>query len=304
MVLSLSNLRGFVAVVEQGSFRKAAEELGRSQPALSTQISNLEEYLGLSLLARTTRKVRLTDEGERFYHRVRRVLSELESVTAELKDEAALQRGRVIVGCVPTIASYVFPQIIKTYSEKFPGIAVRLVDEVAETIERRVLSAEVDFGIGPAPQRSNSLSFQPLVTDSFVVIFPSTSKFAGRFEVPLDEILEEATIIMRPGTNVRTIIDNCLAKQGKSINPRYEVLHHYTMGGMVEAGLGVTILPSMALSMMSNPLLKTAKIVQPEIKRTIGIIQRKGEVLSPAAEALLTIMIQKLPNSLDAQLCA
>ena len=105
MYPSLTKIRSFIAVAEHASFRRASEDMLLSQPALSTHIRDLEAELGVTLLSRTTRSVRLTSAGEHFLIRVKRVVSELQSAVLELKDQATLRRGRVTIACLPTIAS-------------------------------------------------------------------------------------------------------------------------------------------------------------------------------------------------------
>lgn len=104
MYPNINKMRSFIAVAEHGSFRKAAETLNMSQPALSAHVRDLEDGIGVSLLSRTTRSVRLTREGEHFLVRSKRALYEIQSAVRELQDEAALRRGRITVACVPTIA--------------------------------------------------------------------------------------------------------------------------------------------------------------------------------------------------------
>jgi LysR family transcriptional regulator, carnitine catabolism transcriptional activator len=288
----LSKLRTFAAVAAQGSFRKASEELHLSQPALSAHIRDLENTLGIPLFHRTTRSVRLTTEGERFLVRARRALDEIESGVIEMRDEATLHRGRVAVACIPTIACHVLPRVVASFSKTYPGIEIRITDEYAQMLVRRVADREADLGIGPFLDRTEDLDFRSFTRDRFVAVFPQQHPLADKPTVRLKELTRYPLLTLASGTNVRARLEQAFAAQNLSFRPAFEVFNHYTLGGMVEAGLGVTILPSMALSMLSNPLLKTALITKPQITRDLAIIQRRDQAAAPAVKAFLAVLSQ------------
>jgi LysR family transcriptional regulator, carnitine catabolism transcriptional activator len=285
--LSLIKIRGFIAVAEHRSFRRASDDLRLSQPALSTHVRDLEAQLGVPLLSRTTRSVRLTSAGEHFLICAKRALSELESVVLDLKDQAALRRGRVTIACLPTIASSSLPAVLAAFARQHPGVNVGVIDEVADVLYQRVANRQADLGIGPAPPRKQDLEFTPMVDDHFRAVFPSDHAFAGRNTVKLAELTGHPFLTLAPHTNVRSILERAFADSGFVLDPVYEFCHHYTLGGMVEAGLGITALPSMSLSILGHPRLMSARIVEPEVIRVIGVLQRQGDTLSPAAAAFL-----------------
>lgn len=287
MYPSLAKIRSFIAVAEHASFRRASEDLHLSQPTLSTHVRDLEIGLGVSLLSRTTRNVRMTAAGEQFLIRAKRAISELQSVMLDLKDDVALRRGRVTVACLPTIASSSLPAVLALFARQHPGVNVEVLDEVADTLYQRVVNRQADLGIGPAPPRKQDLEFTPIVDDHFRAVFPSDHPFAGRKTVKLAELASGPFLTLAPHTNVRTILERAFADSGFVLDPVHEFCHHYTLGGMVEAGLGVTALPSMSLSILGHPRLMSAPIVEPNIIRVIGVLRRRGDELSPAAAAFL-----------------
>lgn len=280
---SIIKIRSFVAVAENASFRKASEMLNLSQPAISAHIRNLEALLGVPLLSRTTRSVRVTREGEHFLNRAKRALSELESVSLELREEAALRRGRVTVTCIPTVAFSILPTVLAVFSQRYVGIKVRVLDEISTAGAKRVLSLEADFGIGPRPPENLDLSFDTLVRDNFIAVFPNNHELASRRTVRIKDLAKYPLLMLAPHTNVREVLDDAFAAAGQALEPLYEPCHPYTIGAMVEAGLGVTALPSMSLSLLGHPRLKSARIVDPQIHREIGILQRRDSTFSPAA---------------------
>jgi LysR family carnitine catabolism transcriptional activator len=286
-MISLSKIRGFVAVAELGSFRLASEEIGRSQPALSTQISDLEDSLGAKLFARTTRKTVLTPEGERFLIGAKRAIVELDSIVMELKDEAALNRGRVALGCVPTLAAHVLPPIIAGFTQSYPAIEVEIYDDVAAVLYDKVGTGELDFAICPEPVKRGDLKFEKKFTDQFVVVFPTTHRFAGKTEVTLSQVLKEDNLTLVKGTNVRTVLDAEIERAGQIFEPRYEVINHYSLGGMVEGGLGVAMLPRNAFPMLRESRLAYALVSRPSIGRAIGILTSSWRPSTPATSAFL-----------------
>jgi DNA-binding transcriptional LysR family regulator len=287
MYPSLTKIRSFIAVAEHASFRRAAEDMLLSQPALSTHVRDLEAELGVALLSRTTRSVRLTSAGEHFLIRAKRVVSELQSVMLELKDQAALRRGRVTIACLPTIASSSLPAVLAAFARRHPGVHVEVLDEVADVLYQRVLSGQADVGIGPEQPRKKDLKFTAMVDDHFRAVFRSDHAFAGRKTVKLAELVKHPFLTLASHTNVRSILDRAFQDAGFELDPKYVFCHHYTLGGMVEAGLGITALPSMSLSILGHPRLMSARVVEPQVTRVIGVLRRPNDTLSPAATAFL-----------------
>ncbi len=286
---NLSKIRTFVCVAEQTSFRKAAESLHLSQPALSAHVRDLEAMVGVPLFHRTTRSVQLTKEGVNFLARAKRALYELESGIAELHDQASLQRGRVIVGSVPTIASHVLPDVIATFTSRYPGINLRILDVSARNQEALVLNREVDVAIGPPPERAEDVAFEPILRDPFVCVCARGHALASRRRIRLGDLTAYPLLMLTTG-NVRSVLEKAFAEQGLTLRPAYEFVHHYTLGGMVAAGIGITALPTIAISLLNNSLLKTLKIVDPEVSREIGILRRRDQLPTPAVQAFLAAL--------------
>jgi|SRR5580700_7726339 LysR family carnitine catabolism transcriptional activator len=177
---SIGQLRAFAAVAEHGSFRKAANQLDLSQPALSNQIRDLEQTVRISLFHRTTRSVQLTEDGEQFLVRVRRALDDLDSGLLEIRDQAAIKGGRVIVACLPPVACSVLPKVIASFIKEHPGIEIGVLDEYEVPLVQRVLSREADFGLGSEPFRNEDLLFTKILEDSFIAVAPADHAIAGQ----------------------------------------------------------------------------------------------------------------------------
>jgi DNA-binding transcriptional LysR family regulator len=284
MYLSLIKLRSFIAVGENLSFRVASEKLNLSQPAVSAHVRDLEESLGVSLLSRTTRSVKLTSEGENFLIRTKRSLDELEDVVLDLKEQAALRRGRLSIGCVPSIASSVLPVVLARFSDSYPDIKIRLFDEMADRLYQRVLNNEIDLMVGPISPQRNELEFFHLFDDQYVAVLPKGHDLVTKRAVTIKDIAKFPFLLLTSPTYVRIVLDQAFADAKQKFEPIYEAINPGTIGGMIETGLGITALPEMTMPTIMRPDLISVPIAKPAINRQIGILTRRGESLSPAAE--------------------
>jgi len=283
--LSTTRLLTFVAVAETGGFRRAAEQLRRSQSAVSAQIRQLEDELGVPLFHRTTRRVSLTAEGERLLVRARRALAELQTGIRELRDEADLQRGRVVIGVPPTISSTRLPRIIAAFQARYPGISVQLREDFAADILERVRRDELDFAIAPAVEGSHAFSFEPILTDAFHVVLPPGDPRGDRPRITLTAIADDPFLALPPATALRQALEQAWRGRGRALRPAFEVMHHLTLLAMVEAGLGVTVLPALCLPPAGSTDLVTAPLAAPALAREISLTTLRGQALSPAAAA-------------------
>jgi LysR family transcriptional regulator, carnitine catabolism transcriptional activator len=282
-MLSIPKLRALVAVAEQGSFRTAAKAAGLSAASLSTSVSDLERELNVRLMQRTTRRVQLTPEGQRLFDRARRVLAELESISDDLTADADAPRGRVTVSCVPTLAATVFAEVLGGFCAVHPTVVIEIIDEPSEAAKQRVLKGEADFAIGtPA---GAELTFQRLVNDPFVLTCRPDDALARADSVTGKQLLQLPIITLIRGSAVRTTLDAYYERFGAVLHPRFEVRHHFTLGGLVHAGLGYAPLPSLALPLTGSPLA-AIPIRRPNCERSIGILTRPGDKLSLPAKAL------------------
>mgnify|MGYP003627579479 CR=1 FL=1 len=296
MTITLGRLRSFVALAETGSFHKTAEIVGRSQPAVTAQIKTMEETLGVPLFYRRTRNVDLTKEGELLYNRLRRILSDLDLLFADLHKAATLEAGEVRIGATPTLAGYILPEIIKTYRDKYPGVRVQFVDEPTTRLERLVANRELDFYFGPKPSVASGLAFEFVAEDEYVVVVPKSHKLANSRSISARKLSEHSILLMRRNTMVRQEIEQFFAKHDLHIEPAEEASNHFTLGGLVEAGCGITLLPRSALPLVAHPGVSIVSISGPTFFRTLGIATLTDYRPSPAATAfmkMITPLIKK-----------
>jgi LysR family carnitine catabolism transcriptional activator len=289
--LPLRQVATFVCLAETQSFRRAAERLRLSQPAVSAHIRQLERQVGVALVHRTTRHVSLTNEGKAFAARARRALDELEIASQDLRELAAVQRGRVVVACIVPMMAMVVPTVIKRVRELHPGLEIEIRDVLSAQLDALITSGEADFGIGPRPS-GTQVTFTRLERDDFVAAVPHDHPLAGREAISLKELAEYPIITTTRNTNARTVLERALGELRQTVQPAFELVHHLSVGKMVEAGLGVTLLPRSAVGSLSSARIVTVELKSPRIFRELGLITRREYQFSPAAQAFVTVLKQ------------
>lgn len=289
---SLQELQAFVAVAERSSFRAAADDMHLSQPALSRRIESLESVLGARLLERTTRRVCLTNVGRVFLERARGAIDELEDAVLSIGDLAVQRGGLVTVACVPSVAYYFLPSVIHDFTERFPRIRIRIIDETANTVLNSVVTGRADFGISFFGTQEPDVDFKAVLRESFVLAVRNDHPLATRRSVSWEELGQERFMTVSKESGNRLLIDDALAKSGKRTVSTFEVSHVMTLLGLVEAGLGVAAVPQLAMPLAGHATLVGIKLSHPRVTRTLGLISRRGRPLAPAAEQLYALIRQ------------
>ncbi|MBX5024573.1 LysR family transcriptional regulator [Rhizobium lentis] len=285
------DLRAFLSVVELESFNRAADTLHMSQPALSRRIQKLEQVIGAPLLERTTRHVSATALGTELVPLVRRMLEEFDGSLFAVRDVGPNRGGLVTIACLPTAAFYFLPTVIRQFNEEYPNIRFRILDLPATDGLQAVASGEVEFGINIMGTSDPDLTFERLAEDPFVLAARKDHPLAAKQWVEWAELEPYHLITVHRSSGNRTLLDAALAKSNIKLRWFYEVTHLSTSLGLVEAGLGISVLPQMATPREDHPFLITRPIRNPEISRTIGLVRRRGGTLSPAAERFLKMLI-------------
>jgi LysR family carnitine catabolism transcriptional activator len=287
--LPLRQVSTFVCLAETQSFRRAAERLRLSQPAVSAHIRELERTVGVALVHRTTRHVSLTAEGKAFAARAKRALDELDMASQDLRELAAIHRGRVVVACIVPLMAAAVPHVVRRMTEQHPGLEIEIRDVLSGQIDQLIVSGEADLAIGPRPTGAN-LSFMLLERDDFVAAVPHGHPLAGRGTITMRELATYPIITTARNTNARAVLDRALSQSPQPLRPRFELVHHFSVGRMVEAGLGITLLPRSAVPSLASTSIVTVDVTSPRISRDLGVITRREYQFSPSAQAFVTIL--------------
>ncbi|GAB2881436.1 LysR family transcriptional regulator [Paraburkholderia jirisanensis] len=291
MNVTLRQLRVFIEVARLQSFSRAGDEIGLTQSAVSRCVRELEAELGLKLVDRTTREVQLTDVGGNLVASVSRLLTDLDDALREIREIGEQRRGRVVVAASPTIACRLMPQVIAACGRQFPYITLGLRDDVQSDVVRKVKSGEVDFGVVVGPIAADDLFMVPLMTDSFCLVSRADHPLAARKQVEWKALEGQRLVMLDQASGSRPIIDAALDAHHVRVDVVQELGHPATVYGLVEAGIGVSVLPWLALPLPADATL-VARPLTPRAERTVELVRRRDRSLSPAAESVWSLITQ------------
>ncbi|MBI1200974.1 MAG: LysR family transcriptional regulator [Rhodopseudomonas sp.] len=285
MNLDLKHLRAFVSVVQLGSFSRAARQLGVSQSALSQSVRQLEDALEVRLLDRTTRSLQLSQVGTEFLPGIQRLLADLDNQLQDLRDLREHRRGHVTVACVPSVAMRLMPTVLATFQRDYPLVGVTLKEEPRHQIIADLKRGDVDLGIANVPGEDADLDSAHLLTDTFALVMRRDHPLTSQETVTWREGAAAAMVAMAPGTGIRLEMERGMAATGRR-GALHEAEHPATLLALVEAGVGVAPLPSLAWPPTDHAVLTIRKLVAPVVERELYLIKRIGRDLSPAARVL------------------
>ncbi|WGS51370.1 LysR family transcriptional regulator [Paraburkholderia sp. D15] len=293
MNVTLRQLRVFIEVARLQSFSRAGDEIGLTQSAVSRCVRELEGEIGLKLIDRTTREVQLTDVGGNLVASVSRLLTDLDDALREIREIGEQRRGRVVVAASPTVACRLMPGVVAACGREFPYVTLGLRDDVQSDVVRKVKSGEVDFGVIIGPFSADDLVSETLMTDSFCVVARDDHPLGQKTQVSWTELAGQQLVMLDYASGSRPIIDAVMQEYGVSATVVQELGHSATVFGLVEAGVGVSVLPWLALPLPAGSSLVARPLV-PRAERTVELVRRRDRSLSPAAEAVWGL-IRQLP---------
>lgn len=285
-------IRAFLAVARLGSFTRAAAEVHLSQPALTVQIRQLEEGLGVRLFDRDKRQVRLTAAGRSLLAPLERVLVDLDAVLNTSQDLAALRRGKVVLATLPSVAAGLLPQAMRHFQDLHPGVEVVVLDVVAEMVVQLVKSETAEFGLGTRLTPDRAVTVDDFLIDRLWAFYPDGHSLERVPTLSVPEVAAFPLILTGRNSSVRVLFERALARQNLEIRIAGEANYMSTALGMVRAGLGVAVLPASAAEAGSVAGIAARPIQASWLTRRIGIIRRAGCGLSPAAERFVEVLRQ------------
>jgi LysR family carnitine catabolism transcriptional activator len=282
---NLSSLRAFVAVARAGSFSEAARLLNLSQPALSRTIRLLEEQIDARLFDRDTRNVTLTAAGGALLPVAERLVGDFDHAFAELAQLFAGERGRIVIGALPSLAAKLLPRLIKDFQGSHPQVEIVVRDTLSGALERQFQERQIDLALIALSQPSDELDFTPIVTEPFGMICASGADPGGDGPIGWDVFTRHPFIAMAPLSSVRIATDLAFSQVGINAKPLFECAHLATLGGLIDAGLGISALPQSTLAQLGQAPFAWRPLNNPTVERTIGLAKPARRSLSPAAEA-------------------
>lgn len=290
MKITIKQIQQFLAVAELGSFSSASKRLGTAQPALSQAIRDLEAELSVRLFDRTTRRVELTDAGREFQNSATKVVEELEHAVDSVHMLAERRRGRLRIAAPPLLASVVLPQAIAEFQKSHPGITVHLADVGTEQIVENVRNGKADCGLGTFSPAEEGIERLPLVRDSLMLFCDHRSTFNDAVSVRWRELQDQPLITLTRDSGIRLLVEVGFETAEIALKPAYEVTQVATAIALVEAGLGIAVLPTYALAAARYRKVSGKLLTDPNIVREVSLIHATGRSNSPAVSAFASVL--------------
>lgn len=288
-------LEYFRVVAKTEHFRKAAELLAISQPALSRSITKLEEELGILLFDRTGRTVQLNKFGRLFLKRVENGLNEIAIGVEEINQFKNPYTGTVSLAFLQTLGTSIVPEIISCFNKQYPQVEIQLYQNKIFNNIQQLINREIDLClISPVGGENPKIIWHPLFNEELFLYVPADHRFAERTTLSLSELSEDYFIGFKKELGMHEIINNLCEKAGFTPKIKFEGEDVSTMAGLVSAGLGVTIIP--AFHGISSGKIKQISLSEPYCFREIGLAWLNGNTLSPSVELFRTYVIENFES--------
>ena len=293
--LTLKQLRYVDALARHGHFGRAADVCAISQPALSMQIKELEQSLGSDLFERGARAVRLTRFGEDFVTRVRAILRDVDELQDMARAARARLTGRLRIGVIPTVAPYLLPRVIGDLMKTYPNLDLHVRETLTPRLIGELTDGSLDTALVALPVSEPALHEVPLFSESFVLVRPLAE---ADLPVPSRETLREMRLLLlEEGHCFR---DQALSFCNLSSTAPRELLDGSSLSTLVQmvgAGIGVTLIPEMAMPVETRSApVAVARFAKPEPRRTIGMVWRKTSPLARQLQDLAEVVRQSAEN--------
>ena len=284
---TLRQMRALVAIARTGSFTLAAEQLHVTQSALSGQIKELEQLLGVKVVERNTRRAQLSEVGRELMPLFDKMLQDLDGALLDIASRKALKKGVVRVAAPQMMSCTLLPAVIADWRTRYPDVHVKLVDCPVEHVTNRVFSGEVDFGIGPERDPAADIAARQLFDMPFVLVFPDGHPLGALARVTWADTRAHPLIALQGQFTERLLRDVAL-------EPYNEVTFMTTALAMVAAGLGITACLPYAQAMVALYGLQMRVLHEPALTRKFFVYTRSGRSLSPAAERFSQFLLDNL----------
>jgi LysR family hydrogen peroxide-inducible transcriptional activator len=292
--MEMHQLRYVVAVARTGNFSRAAEQCHVSQPSLSQQVQKLENELGERLFDRMKRATKLTPHGTAFLRRAERILEEADAAKREATDARNLMRGSITIGALPTIAPYLLPEAMVEFTRKYPGVEIIVQEDTTAQLLKLLLACEIDFALASEPIHDQRLEVRDLMEEELLLALPPGHPLTRKRVVNASDLEGERLIVLKEG--------HCLGDQvlrfcdRRDVRPQisFRSAQMETVQALVHAGLGISLIPAMAVRTKRNGLPKYRSLQSPRPKRKIVAVWPKQHALSRGAGEFLKVISARL----------
>jgi DNA-binding transcriptional LysR family regulator len=296
MHVTLRQLRVFEAVARHLSYTKASQELHLSQPAVSMQIRQLEDDLGLPLFEKLGKRTALTEAGRELYQysrSINRSLQEMEEVMQSLK---GVNRGRLHVAVASTV-NYFAPRLLAVFHQRYPGISPRLDVTNREALVRLLDNNSIDIAVMGIPPTEVEVESEAFMDNPLVVIAPPSHPLVGKAQIPLTRIGNETFVMREPGSGTRQAMERFFNEQGLAIRHGMQMTRNEAVKQAVRSGLGLSVVSLHTIELeLETGRLKVLDVEGFPLARKWYLVYRRGKRLSPAARAFRDFVVQEAPQ--------
>jgi DNA-binding transcriptional LysR family regulator len=287
MDITLAPLRALQAVAREGSFSRAARQLGLTQPAVSMQIGQLESRVGMPLLERVGKRATPTEAGELLLAHAARAFLELEAGLQRVRQLRGIIGGRLRLGTSASISIYLLPPLLRRFRTRYPETELVIVTGNASEIVASVAANDLDLGIVSLPVRTRELVVAPYYRDELVAIAPPGRRWPARRPVGAKELAAEPLILFERGATLRRVIDAWFQRGGAPPARVMEMGNTEAIKKLVQAGLGRSVTSWFSVKHEVRDRTLAARRLAPPLHRQIGIVHRRDKTRTPALEAFV-----------------
>ena len=300
--MNLRDLRYLVALAEQRHFGRAAEACHVSQPTLSTQIRKLEDELGVALVERAPRQVMLTAAGHDIAARARRVLAEVDQMRETARRTADPEAGSIRLGLFPTLGPYLLPHVVPRIRARFPRLELLLVEEKTETVLHMLRDGKLDAAVLALPLHEDWLETEFLFEEPFLLAVPDGHPLAEQRELRLAELDHERLLLLEEGHCLRDQALEVCTLAGAGEKEGFRATSLETLRQMVAAGVGVTLLPMLAVKPPVSPSenIRLLSFRDPPPTRRLALVWRKSSATAAFLHKLAAVLRDLPPGLLSA----
>lgn len=289
--MELHQLRYFVAVAETENFTRAAARVHVSQPSLSQQIMKLEGEVGHKLFHRLGRKAVLTEAGNAFLERARRILFEVENAAKELGDHPSLGR-RITVGAVQTVMPYLMTPLIAALRESHPNLLINAQEDFRANLVRGVVEGDLDLAIVPTPVKDVRISVEPLLAEPLLLVVGKRHPIASRSEISISDLAEETFVSLGDSSALAAQVRVFFGDQKFQPRIGFRCAQVATLKHFISMGLGISLLPQLARLPDDRDTLTYLRLTGSEPTRELVVIRHLQRYQSRGAEQFLTLLRQ------------
>jgi DNA-binding transcriptional LysR family regulator len=298
MNLTVRQMEILVTAAEAATFSAAAKRLGISQPSLSESIRRVERTVGLVLFERTTRSLKLTEDGRRAATIARELVQDFRRALQSFS--AGVGSGSVAIAALPSVVCAAMPTALAKFARAQPAVEVELHDVQHERAMAMLRDGIVDIAVTLKPARGDKLAFDGIAFDSAHLVCRRDHPLARSHQVRWRDLADQPFIGITQTSSVRRVSDAAFAYGALSVEPRYEVEQVPSAVALVEAGLGVTALPSLTFAMFKGRGLAIRPLIEPKMRRHVGFVTRAQRTLPAFATDLMRLIRERLQYELRA----